>query len=158
MIFESVLISFFCSLVRSCKPTETLFQRSKSSRSTIQSCLLGKQQVRKPTVHNKSCPIEHMIYYRVAPYIGNMTDKGKAVMLSLAHWCGTVVRSKPPSRKFQKCTMGGCPNYLYNALNGRNANDQALSRALRSLERCSRSQRPSWVGNRLAKERRFLDS
>lgn len=72
---------------------------------------------------------------RIQPYSSRLSDKGKAVLASLYHWCGTAILSKPDN----KCYVSGCKNYIKDALGGGNGRDSDLKSALLGLKSCMQS-------------------
>ena len=92
---------------------------------------------------------------RAAPYVKNMSSRGKAVMASLIHWCGFGFMKNYGAKK---CYHKSCPNHLRNALIGKTATDSDLKNALIKQRQCLDDQRQSQFKiNRMTNEINFLN-
>ena len=84
-----------------------------------------------------------------------MSDKGKAVMISLVHWCGMGFIY---DIGLKKCYHPSCPNYLKNALIDGTAQDKDLQTALTFQKQCLQDQGQSQFKiNRISDEINFLN-
>ena len=117
------------------------------------------------------------LHQRISPYDDNLSDRGRAVLASISHWCYDVVDNTADD----KCYLEQCENYLRDALLGKTvisklsgsnkdklilkyfcaepqATDADLKSALESQLACATANnRSSFVLNRLRGEIAFLE-
>ena len=117
------------------------------------------------------------LHQRISPYDDNLSERGRAVLASISHWCYNVVDNTADD----KCYLEQCENYLRNALLGKTvisklsvskkyklilkyffarpkATDADLKSALESQLVCATANnRSDFVLNRLRGEIAFLE-